>query len=204
MRTRPEQFGREARGDELTNLRRSVAALERTNRRIIRGLGVLLLFCLVATTFSLWSSSKEVHADAVRKNSILRVRGLVIVDKNGKDRVWIGAPLPNPMVLGKRYKRRMPISGILILDREGNERGGYVTNAEGDATLSLDSLANEQADLGTVAAGGAELSLQSTSISQRANVGSRIRLKVSKGPLLEMKQGGKVVFHAPVKQADQP
>jgi len=49
-------------------------------------------------------------------------------------------PLPDPVIQGKRSKRDDSIAGILIYDREGDERGGYVTdNSVGNAFLTIDS-----------------------------------------------------------------
>jgi hypothetical protein len=64
---------------------------------------------------------------------------LAVVDKHGIERVIIGAPLPDPMILGKRHRRDGPVSGVIIADSTGTERGGYVTSDHGDnAMLTLD------------------------------------------------------------------
>jgi len=49
----------------------------------------------------------------------LRVRELAVVDERGTERVLIAAPLPEPMIMGKRGKRGGKISGIIILDATG-------------------------------------------------------------------------------------
>ena len=52
----------------------------------------------------------------------------------------IGAPLPAPMVHGKRQKRDGAVSGVIIADATGTERGGYVTSDQGgNALLTLDA-----------------------------------------------------------------
>ncbi len=61
-------------------------------------------------------------------DKILKVRGLVVVDSTGVERVVLGAPLPNPIILGKRYPRGGNTSGILLYDANGTERSGYVTD----------------------------------------------------------------------------
>jgi hypothetical protein len=73
----------------------------------------------------------------------LTVKRLAVVDDKGTERVVIAAPLPDPLILGKRVKRDGPVSGILIFDPKGNERGGYVTSDSGDlaALITLDSRA---------------------------------------------------------------
>jgi hypothetical protein len=63
---------------------------------------------------------------AAAQPEVLSVKRLAVVDDNGTERVVIAAPLPDPMILGKRVKRDGPVSGVLILDPKGNERGGYV------------------------------------------------------------------------------
>lgn len=75
---------------------------------------------------------------------ILRVRGLVVVDENGTERVWIGAPLPEPLILGKRFPRGGNVSGVMLYDDEGNERGGYVTSDDfPNVFFTLDSLGKQ-------------------------------------------------------------
>jgi hypothetical protein len=67
-----------------------------------------------------------VQASPAETGSILRVRGLSVVDERGMERVYIGAPVVDPLRFGKRF-RRGPVSGILLFDCAGNERSGYVT-----------------------------------------------------------------------------
>jgi DNA-directed RNA polymerase specialized sigma24 family protein len=61
---------------------------------------------------------------ATGKDGILHMRGVVVEDMNGVERVRLGAPLPDPMIHGVRQKRSGVISGLLISDAKGNERGG--------------------------------------------------------------------------------
>src|SRR5688572_20392434 len=75
-----------------------------------------------------------------QQSDTLRVRQIVIVDEKGTERVWIGAPVPDPIVQGQRQKRVGPVSGIVVLDAKGNERGAYVTSdVSGEVFMSLDS-----------------------------------------------------------------
>src|SRR5690606_24552692 len=75
----------------------------------------------------------------------LRIRQITIVDENDTERVWIGAPVPDPIVGGKQFKRSGPVSGIILLDAKGNERSGYVTSDQGGSVfLSLDSETEQQ------------------------------------------------------------
>lgn len=79
------------------------------------------------------------------KDGVMHVRGLVVEDGNQRERVRLGAPLPDPMIHGVRYKRKTAISGLIISDAEGNERGGYVTSDQfGEAFFTLDSEDEQQ------------------------------------------------------------
>jgi hypothetical protein len=73
------------------------------------------------------------------------LRRLAIVDEKGTERVVLGAPVPEPITLGKGFSRGGKSSGILLFDEEGNERSGYVTT-DGDPNVmfTLDSIARQQ------------------------------------------------------------
>jgi len=62
--------------------------------------------------------------------------------------------------MGKKQKRDDSISGILLYDALGNERGGYVTdNSVGNAFLTLDSNVGQEATLVAHPQGGAEFGI---------------------------------------------
>src|SRR5258706_16296766 len=70
----------------------------------------------------------------------LRVRELVVVDDKGVERVRIGANLPDPVIRGKRVSRGDPATGVMLYDRTGQERGGYITFERGNQiALTLDN-----------------------------------------------------------------
>ena len=99
--------------------------------------GMVSRYMLPATVYA-----QPSQADGDR---ILRVRGVIVEDQNGHERVRLGAPLPDPMIHGVRRKRVGPISGLLISDADGNERGGYVTSdTSGEAFFTLDSEDEQQ------------------------------------------------------------
>ncbi len=166
--------------------------LEKQNRWMRRVLIISSALWLIAIA-GLWlRNTTAAHAAPTDSNSILRVRGLVVTDENGIDRVWIGAPLPNPPVFGKRYKRSVSVSGILLFDADGNERTGYVTtgNSGGNVFLSMDSVGSEIADYGARAGGGASLELH--------DGGSVLSLAASEiGPKVKMTEKGKTIFEQP-------
>jgi hypothetical protein len=100
---------------------------------------------LVFFIFYLFAFTKK-NNDAIIsfEDKILKVRGLVVVDSLGIERVIVGAPLPTAQTsFGNRvYPREKGagVYGVMIYDAEGQERGGYVTDDDyGNAFLTLDS-----------------------------------------------------------------
>jgi hypothetical protein len=116
---------------EIEALQKRISVLERTLTLLAVGFVALSVYTL--------ASPKNVSASTAPRS--LTVKRLAVVDQKGKERVVIAAPLPDPIVQGKREKRDGPISGILIYDPKGNERGGYVTSDTGElsAFITLDS-----------------------------------------------------------------
>jgi hypothetical protein len=119
--------------EKLEGLQRRVASLE---RRVV----LLAVCCAALTAYVLLFGYRGV-VQAMAPPESLTVKRLAVVDDKGTERVVIAAPLPDPLILGKRVKRDGPVSGILIFDPKGNERGGYVTSDSGDlaALITLDS-----------------------------------------------------------------
>ena len=118
--------------EDITSLQRSVSHLRKW---------VLLLTIGWAASVSgslLLRLPWQAHA---AKPQSLRVRRLAVVDEKGTERVVIAAPLPEPIIHGVKGRRDSPMSGILIYDPNGNERGGYATSDANDlsALLTLDS-----------------------------------------------------------------
>jgi hypothetical protein len=100
----------------------------------------------------------------------LTVRRLTVVDENGTPRVMIGAPLPDPPILGRRVPRGDVAHGVLIFDATGTERGGYATfNDSGAAVLTLDNVGHMAVQLAAGPVGGGRLMI-------RDDAGSEMRL----------------------------
>jgi len=135
-----------------------------------------------------------VSAHAQRPDDrFLTVRGLTVVDDNGVPRMRLGAPLPNPIVLGKQVPRQGIVSGLMLYDSDGDERGGYVTEAHGDVFLTLDAKRYQQAVFIANRDGGASLSVWSG--PNRNN--NYVSLQAVPTPLIEIVQNGtKQVFTA--------
>jgi len=76
----------------------------------------------------------------------LAVRRLDVVDENGVIRMTLAAPTPQPVVDGIQYKRVFPVSGLIIFDKNGSERGGFgVADIEGSAVVLAQDHANTDA-----------------------------------------------------------
>jgi hypothetical protein len=111
-----------------------------------RRLGAALIMAAAALLAALAALALAIPGakPAMPDDGILTLRGLVIVDDRGVERVRIQAPLPDPVILGKRFVRGGAVSGILLFDDEGNERSGYVTSdGYPNVFLTLDSLARQ-------------------------------------------------------------
>jgi len=55
----------------------------------------------------------------------LRVRELIVVDENGRERVWIAAPVPHRPEELDEIGGEPRVAGIMILDQEGREQSLY-------------------------------------------------------------------------------
>lgn len=109
---------------------------------------LLLLANLIVTSWLCFITIQKENTPLDFSNDILKVRGIVVADTSGVERVIIGAPLPDPSFTGYRNYRGSDegISGVMLYDSEGQERGGYVTdNGYGNIYLTLDSKTQQNA-----------------------------------------------------------
>lgn len=178
--------------NEIKEIRDVVLKLERKNRRLSWSFYTLLV--LLVTAFVSFTTIQKTNAGAdITANSVLRVRGLIVVDQNGKERVQIGAPLPDPLMQGKRYKRQGAVSGILLMDAEGTERSGYFTSEEpGTVALTLDTVQGQTAMFLANDEKGANLQ-----IFDRDNGHSVRLLAVGDSPNVIVTRQGKRIFQLP-------
>lgn len=136
-------------------------------------------------------------AKASSAPDVLRVRELVVVDENGVERVIIGAPLPGQWQDGKVNTTRVPRpfrqAGILLFDKDGVERGGYVTEDTGDnALLTLDDKHKQEVLLvtGPVPTSSFRMWIGSDSLELRVD-------PELNGPTLRMIRNGKILVEQP-------
>jgi hypothetical protein len=77
--------------------------------------------------------------DAGTISDTIRLHKLVILDQEGKERIVIAAPLPDPLVNGRRMKRRTGVSaGVQFKDPDGTERGGIASEDDGSFMFGID------------------------------------------------------------------
>src|SRR5687768_17557518 len=149
--------------DRITQLSVTVERLERRSQRA--RVSLLAAIAIVITVPLVHYVTKPETAEAgtsakAETDSSLTIRELVIVDAMGTPRVRIAAPLPDPIMLGKRFNRGGVVSGILIYDAEGNERGGYVTGDESrGAAITLDEIMRAAVHIGAEDRGAAHVSV---------------------------------------------
>jgi len=103
------------------------------------GLVSSCLLCTLAlaqdTNKNILSRTPETKVDKVDHDR-LAVRRLDIVDEKGVIRMVIAAPTPPPIVDGIQFKRAFPVSGLVMFDKNGSERGGFgVADIEGSAAV---------------------------------------------------------------------
>lgn len=172
--------------------------LERRNRWLLSGLaGTWALGLLLASAMiPVAQAQDEVGSQPLHVNHIV-ARKITVTDENGQERVVIGAPLPDPRLVGRQSKRGHAVSGILLFDGSGNERGGYVTGDGpfSSVSLTLDEIGRAAVSLWAGQRGEAGLSLNN-------NLGHQVVVGVSPadGHLVINRQG-KPVAALPVLQA---
>jgi hypothetical protein len=134
--------------EALNLLRERTRHLDRRVALLSRLLVVLALTVAVLGTTA-FAASRQPPSRSAGTDSVLVVRALSVVDARGVERVRLAAPLPDPIMLGRRFERGEAVSGIIIYDSEGNERGGYVTDESRNAALTLDEINRAAIHIGT-------------------------------------------------------
>ncbi len=169
-----------------------VRSLERRCRRLTALIAGLFILWMVTTAGLAALMRRPVGGSLhVMNDGILRVRGLSVIDANGVERVRIGAPLPEPLDVGKRFPRGGEIGGILLFDAEGNERSGYVTSDDyPNVFFTLDSIGRQQVLFMADPGGTPFLRLWYGDAAVQTSVDED-------GPALKLTRGREVLFEAP-------
>ncbi len=89
--------------------------------------------------------SPEIKLGKVDQDRLV-VRRIDIVDDRGVIRATLAASAPAPVVGGVQYKRVFPVAGLLLFDRDGNERGGTaIADIDGSVIATAADHANGDA-----------------------------------------------------------
>lgn len=158
--------------------------------------------CLLSLSLCFTASSlfrpESTHAASLET---LRVRELIVVDDAGKERIVIGAPIPNPVVDGRAAKRRVLVTaGIQFKDPDGTERGGIASQEDGSFMFGIDDASgHERAHLYYIPSRGSGVFLQSGSGSKTlsllnpsgSNQDPKIEILNQKGHAIAESQTGK-------------
>src|SRR5262249_21378563 len=91
-----------------------VERLERLERLVRITKWFVILGCVLGVSFFVFE--RYVLASAP-ENKILRVRGIVIEDSNGRPRLLLGAPISN-----QGRKRKDEVTGLVMLSENGTDR----------------------------------------------------------------------------------
>lgn len=182
----------EAALDQDLTLEQRLMKLERRNRLLTAGLVATAAMGLIA------AASANVGAPQVFDRIV--AREIVVVDPNGRERVVIGAPLPEPRLAGALSKRGDALSGILLFDGEGNERGGYVTGDDPSSgtALTLDEIGRMSVSLWAGERGSSGLRFGNQD-------GNSVDLQVNPaGTFLTLREKGQITAVLPASAAPPP
>ena len=130
-----------------TEVKHRIEKLEQSNTTLRRWFGLYLVFtsALIAV-FMYFARPFTDHVNSLKPERSLTLQELVLVDANGVQRARIGGDLPNAVIDGKEVKRGSKVGGLILYDKDGIERGGYVTFDNGDnVALTLDSKKRQHA-----------------------------------------------------------
>lgn len=150
----PTQHSLESVQLQLQEMQQKYAVLRRWMLFIFGG--ILLAFSIVLMSFK----TQLPKLITTYENNVLKVRGLVVVDSNGVERVWVGAPAPDPLIFGTRISRGDGFNGILLFDKNGTERSGYGTfDGSNSVGITLDEAGRMVANFIAQEAGGVKLTI---------------------------------------------
>jgi hypothetical protein len=179
----------------IADLAASIAALERKCRR--QGRATVSLAAALAAAI-LWLgvfAPRTGAAGGAGDGGVLRVRGLSVVDARGTERVFIGAPVPEPLILGKRFPRGGSMCGIILFDEDGTERSGYCTSdGYPNVLFTLDAIGRQHALFMAEPQGSTALWIWNGANSFKLNVGDD-------EADLKLAGGGRTIWEAPAAEA---
>jgi hypothetical protein len=165
-----------------------VAACEQENQRLrktIRRQNHVWIAVFLGAVISTATASIALKNEVFET---VRAKDITIVDKNGVVRARMSGDMPDAVMYGGHVaKRGAEAAGFMIYDKDGIERGGYVTFDHDNAMLSLDSKYHMVASLiaGPDESGTGVLSLRSKqNTMELRSDDDGARMSINKGRLL--------------------
>jgi hypothetical protein len=95
-----------------------------------------LLFQSILPSSRVEAQPKSEANQSSQVSPVIKTRGVIIVDEQGRERVILGAPVPDPPHVGKRIS---PGHGMIILDPQGYERFGLGLMDNGNMGMGFDA-----------------------------------------------------------------
>jgi hypothetical protein len=185
---------------ETSTIHDQLTSLETRLRRAERGLLINKLGWITIILFGLllvWIRSAGVVEAQPQK---LRLRELDIVDQNGRERIVIASPLPDPIMNGKsQHRTRIVSAGVQFKGPDGNEQGGIALSDDGSFMFGIDDeTGRERAHLYYIPKRGSGVYLQGENSKETVS----LLLPAGGGPpRLEMTdQSGRSVARVPPQQ----
>ena len=167
--------------------------IEQEVKSLRRGMRALALLWLVTIGAIATIAARSKPAEIVAKR-------IAVIDAKGVERVVIAAPLPDPVVAGKRLKRSGVVSGIAIFDAAGNERGGYVTNDDAAANGAFITLDASDGQVFMAYANAARK--DGATVSLTNGKGDDATMTTWGQPMIQFSQGRNIVFKQPPNAPD--
>jgi hypothetical protein len=113
-------------------------SLERRLRRSERAFWIALVGWMVTVALGVMVVLR-ISPDTRTVSDTIRLHKLVVLDHEGKERIVIAAPIPDPLVNGRRMRRRTGVSaGVQFKDPDGTERGGIASEDDGSFMFGID------------------------------------------------------------------
>lgn len=109
--------------------------------KILLTLLVIGVWCLLVQSVIQFpraeAQSKSASGQSGDVSQVIKTRGLIIVDEKGRERVILGAPVPDPPKEGRKRINRA--HGMIILDPDGYERFGVGLMDNGQMAMGFDA-----------------------------------------------------------------
>ena len=104
--------------------------------KTLLGILVLGVWCLVLQSIFPVTPIKANAETSQQISQVIKTRGLIIVDDQGRERIIMGSPVPDPPKAGKRISTA---HGMIILDERGYERFGLGLMDNGTMGMGFDA-----------------------------------------------------------------